>query len=191
MAIIYQLKVKLDCFDNFIWRDMEFPSTYTLDKVVYAIIVAFEGKGKHDYILNHKDRAFVNNIKGAVNKNVLLSKDVKLKDLALDLNDPLYFEYDLQSQWQFTIEYLGAKEIPNGLSKNYPKVIQGKGKGIIEDFDCGSFGEVILEIRRSRKVAHVLTNNYEELDWDYRDFDVLACDLKVRRTYLKLKRNYQ
>ncbi|MCH5186249.1 MAG: plasmid pRiA4b ORF-3 family protein, partial [Oscillospiraceae bacterium] len=66
---------------------------------------------------------------------------------------------------------------------HYPCIADGAGRGIIEDISPYELSEYIEEINKTGLVL-LLDCDGEEIQWDYRDFD-----LKYANTVLKAKIN--
>ncbi len=63
--------------------------------------------------------------------------------------------------------------MPSGESTKYPRIVDGAGKGILDDVPADEFKKIVKRIDKTGKSTHMYYSPYgmEEL-WDYRDFDI-------------------
>lgn len=111
-------------------------------------------------------------------KRMVLKTNLKLSTLKLSVGDKLSLEYDYGADWEFEIELLSITEMKHGAGTHYPYVIDGKGKGIIEDTSPYELAEMVGKTDRDGSLPQI-TDMYsgKEVLWDYRKFDLEYCNV--------------
>lgn len=107
----------------------------------------------------------------------------KLSELKLSKGDILHMEYDFGAGWEFSIKLTRITEMKKGTGTHYPYIINGQGKGIIENMFPFKFAEMIKETNETGKIPKIY-NAFSDngVEWDYNDFD-----LKYYNTFFKNK----
>ncbi len=81
--------------------------------------------------------------------------------------------YDSGCEQVFDIEFIGAVDMLRGKGTSYPKVIDGAGRGIIDDMHVGELMEIINATDKNGKSDFkVWVSENHEIIWDYRDYNI-------------------
>lgn len=107
-----------------------------------------------------------------------------IKDVMLEVNEFIDFEYDFGDSWNvhLILEEIIITDTTYHPSKNYPKVISGKGFGIVED--CGGTGGLESIYRAFERKSG---KKYEEyVDWLASDqLDLISFNIEEMNSRIK------
>lgn len=174
MADVYKFRIELEDCTKRIYRDVEVSSLSSVAKLGYIVIAIFDGCASHLFCINYKNNRYEIDC-GFYDRDIVLVNPVKtkLKDLKLVVGDKLTMEYDFGAGWEFSIELLSIVEMKKGTGNHYPFIIDGQGKGIVEDMSPSQLDELIEEIDKTGIIPMVYNFKYDmEMKWDYKDFDL-------------------
>ena len=140
---IYKLYAELDDYKPKMWRVFEIDSKITLAKLGYILMTLFEMKAEHlfaykmiPYELVEVRAEFISEDNCFDENDIVFDvTTVRVNDLITERTKNIKFMYDFGDGWEFTIK---LDEIQRGVEvslKDYPRVVDGEGFGIIED--CG------------------------------------------------------
>ena len=195
---IYQFYAELKFFKPKIWRRFQVTSDITVAKLAYIIMTMFEMDASHlfdveflepsiTYSGNQSKRMRVISHYGIPNlieydDDIKDASKVKLSKLKLETYHRLVVWYDFGDDWRVSIKLekiLDERDIP---FKELPRVLKGKGYGIIDD--CGGVGglEDIVKAFESKT-----GEDYEQYrEWLGKDdFDITTFDLNDINERLK------
>ena len=172
MAVqVYTFRVIYEGCDNKIWRTFEVSSNYDLARLGYMILSSFDTKAYHLFSIEHKDIVYETAIKNYGQFPLL--QDRKLSELKMQIGEHLHMIYDFGTEQHFDIELINISDMPKGTGTSYPKVIDGAGRGIIDDMDVDELMEIIASIDKNGKSDFkVWVSENHEIIWDYRDYNI-------------------
>jgi hypothetical protein len=104
--------------------------TSTVAKLAYVILASMNTAMYHLYAIQYKNVNYESMPEDEESEDATLTK---LFELNLKKKDALTMEYDFGTTHDFTIEVIDIKEVPDVRPTDYPKIIDGRGKGIAED----------------------------------------------------------
>ena len=194
MADVYKFKVRLKELETIIWRDIEITSVSSVAKLGYAILAAFESTASHLFNIrcNGKRYEIIFEDDDFGDEPAIDPIRTKLSTLKLSVGDNLDMEYDYGAGWEFSIELLSIEEMKRGRGTHYPYVMDGKGKGIIEDTSPYQLLEEIKHTDQTGEVPRAVEIfSGEEKDWDYRDFDLEYCNMFFKEYVWKIECAYE
>lgn len=189
MAEVYKFKLRLCELEDYIWRDIEITSLSSVAKLGYAVIAAFDAEGSHLFCIKYFDTKYefpfedFEDDESAVNPST-----VKLSKLKLNIGDRLTMEYDYGAGWKFDIQLISVTEMKKGTGSHYPYITDGAGRGIIEDEVPCTIAEYIKQTNEIGKLPTYYDFEIdEELEWDYRRFDLKSENIlfKGKISYIK------
>lgn len=183
MADVYKFKVKLNDFEDIIWRDIEITSVLSVAKLGYSVLAGFEAKEHHLFAIKFNTNRYeiLFEDQGYTDKPVIDPINTKLSSLKLKVNDKLTMDYDYGAGWQFSIELISITPMKKGAGTHYPYVTDGMGRGIIEDYFPPQLSDIISKTDKEGIIPKIFDPMSErEFDWDYRGFDLKYCN-----TFLK------
>lgn len=214
MADVYQFKVKLKELPKIIWRDIEITSVSTVAKLAYSVLAAFEAEATHlfgiefkgvNYEIFPEDNQYENLKKLweqldkkipienlPVFKSIADPTKTKLSDLKLSKGDVLHMEYDYGAGWEFSIKLIRIIEMKKVTGTHYPYIVNGRGKGIIEDMFPFELVEMIKETNETGNLPKIYDAfSDDRIEWDYNDFDLEYCNMSFKDKIREIQSIYE
>ena len=181
MAVqIYTFKITYADCDNKIWRIAAVSSNYTLAKLGYMILASFDTMAYHLFEMKFKGTTYFlteedfEDLPNYDNERYDLFGVHKIGTLGLNVGDTIQMTYDLGCCQVFNIELLEINDMLRGHGTTYPKILDGAGRGIVDDMPAF---ELLEAIRKTDENGHSeiyysssCSDNAPE--WDYRNYRV-------------------
>ncbi len=191
MAQIHTFHIVYNGCDNKIWRDIQISSTNTLATLGYCILASFETLAYHLFYIEYNGTKYDTYLDDFGDAQAYLS-EVKLNQLSIKVGDKFEMLYDFGCEQIFNISVIGVEEMPRGTGTAYPKVIAGKGRGIIDDMPCDELLQIIKRTDKAGKSDFVITNEFgHEMVWDYRNYSLKCDDGLIRIRVKEIKDAYE
>lgn len=194
MADVYKFKVKLEGFEDIIWRDIEITSVSNIAKLGYAVLAAFEAQGSHLFNIKFKKKRYEILFQEPEFSNEVIVDPIKAKLSSLKLlpGDVLDMEYDYGAGWTFSLELLSVTEMKRGSGNHYPYITDGRGKGIIEDISPYELAEIIYKTDKAEEYPRVDDIFLDgEKVWDYTDFNLKYANAFFKEEVLEIQHAYE
>lgn len=98
----------------------------------------------------------------------------KLKDIDMQIGDVIEMAYDLGCDQVFEITLLEKRDMPKGTGRSYPKILDGAGRGIVEDMSPKDLLELIgiIDAGGSSGIYYSNSGALAAREWDYREYDL-------------------
>lgn len=177
---IYTFKITYADCDNKIWRIAAVSSNYTLTKLGYMILASFDTMAYHLFEMKFKGTTYFlteedfEDLPNYDNERYDLFGVHKIGTLGLNVGDTIQMTYDLGCCQVFNIELLEINDMLRGHGTAYPKILDGAGRGIVDDMPAF---ELLEAIRKTDENGHSeiyysssCSDNAPE--WDYRNYRV-------------------
>lgn len=175
---VYTFHIAYQGLEDRIWRKVEVSSKYRLDRLGYMVLATFDTLAYHlfefyyngiCYSLPDEDTPFENQIDMA---------KFTLEKLNLKIGDQVQMDYDFSTTQTFIIELVAIREMGVGQGKRYPQLIDGAGRGIIDDMSAEDLEILIRQIDTIGRTKEEYYYNGLVVPWDYRLFHLeIAKDL--------------
>jgi len=196
---VYQLHTALDGYKPKIWRRVLVSPTMKLSRLAYMLMTLYEMEGSHLFNFYSPDSKEYYALKNGDFAVELDDEDIKnaasttLKKVLLYKGQKIIFTYDFGDSWEVIIaleEVISDSDIP---VKKLPRVLKGKGYGIIED--CGGVPglESIAEAFEKKE-----GQEYEQYcEWlgtnelDLKTFDADKMNLALKDSITELEEFYE
>ena len=134
-AQVYTLHIAYVDYEDKISRTVEVSGNNTVAQLGYLILHTFDTLAYHAFEFTHKDTPYVlpmileeTDIEGAID-----ATQAKLHELGLSVDEEFTMEYDYGCSHTFNIKVLAVSDMPRGAWKRYPRILEGKGRGILDD----------------------------------------------------------
>ena len=172
MAVqVYTFKITYKECNNKIWRTFEVSSNYNLARLGYMVLSSFDTKAYHLFCIKHKEITYETAIEYYGQSPLL--QDVKLSSLNLQTGEHMEMIYDYGTEQHFDIELIDIKDMPKGTGRAYPRVIDGAGRGIIDDMPVDELMKIITKTDKNGKSDFIITTEFgNEMVWDYRNYNM-------------------
>ena len=168
---VYTFHITYEGLEEKIWRKVEVSSNYRLDQLGYMVLAAFDTLAYHLFEFYYDDDRFEIPNEDAPFKQIDMA-DFKLHQLKLKLGDRIRMEYDFGTTQTFWLELVEIADMKRGWGRRYPYVLDGAGRGIIDDMSCEELSELVAQIDRNGKTDEPIYYQERRLPWDYRWFDL-------------------
>ncbi len=181
MAVqIYTFKITYADCDNRIWRTVAVSSNYTLANLGYMVLATFDTMAYHLFNMKYKDTTYFlteedfEDLPCEENEKFDLLGLYKVGNLGMNVGDIIEMTYDLGCCQVFDIELIEISDMPRGHGRAYPKILDGAGRGIVDDMPAF---ELIEVIRKTDTDGHsgiyYSSDGFDDVpEWDYRNYRV-------------------
>ena len=168
---VYTFHITYEGLEEKIWRKVEVSSNYRLDQLGYMVLAAFDTLAYHLFEFYYDDDRFEIPNEDAPFEQIDMA-DFKLHQLKLKLGDRIRMEYDFGTTQTFWLELVEIADMKRGWGRRYPYVLDGAGRGIIDDMSCEELFELVAQIDRNGKTDEPIYYQERRMPWDYRWFDL-------------------
>lgn len=191
MSEVLVFKVFIEGLENKIERDIAINDAKNVADLAYTILASFNSLAYHQYEINHNGIIY----NCGADDDFFEGEDAtstKLRKLKLELNEEMVMEYDFGSTTTFIIKLIDKLEFKNGDGNRYPKILAGKGNGMLDDISSEELIEIVEETDRSGKSEHYYTPGYEVDEiYDYRVYDLENDNGYLRSNFWEIKYGYE
>ena len=147
-AQVYTFHITYEGLEDRIWRKVEVSSNYLLNRLGFVVLAAFDTKAYHLFEFHYKGERFSIPMKDCPYAYYDMAA-FKLHQLKLKVGDRIRMDYDFGTTQTFWLELIGIEEMPYRKGGHYPYIIDGAGRGIIDDMPCFELAEVVKQIDRN------------------------------------------
>lgn len=195
MAKVLTFKVGIEGLEDKIWRKIEITDKRTVADLAYTILATFDSLAYHLYNITYDNKIYdcwvcIEDDYSDISKvNATITK---LKDLELKENDNMEMEYDYGSTTNFKITYLGCTDLERGKGSHYPYVVDGEGRGMLDDICDFELKEIVEDTDKKGYSEHYFTPGYERtIKYDYRNFNIKNNNALLKGLVLEIKNGYE
>lgn len=195
MAKVLTFKVGIEGLEDKIWRKIEITDRRTVADLAYTILATFDSLAYHLYNITYDNKIYdcwvciEDDYSDIPKVNATITK---LKDLELKENDTMEMEYDYGSTTNFKITYLGCTDLERGNGSHYPYVVDGEGRGILDDMCDFELKEIVEDTDKKGYSEHYFTPGYERtIKYDYRNFNIKNNNALLKGLVLEIKNGYE
>ena len=195
MAKVLTFKVGIEGLEDKIWRKIEITDRRTVADLAYTILATFDSLAYHLYNIKYNDKVYdcfvciEDDYSDIPKVNATITK---LSDIGLKENDTMEMEYDYGSTTTFKITYLGSTDLERGNGSHYPYVIDGAGRGMLDDMCDFELKEIVEDIDKKGYSEHYFTPGYERtIKYDYRNFNIKSNNALLKGLVLEIKNGYE
>lgn len=192
---VLKLRVGIEGLEEKIWREVEVLEKSTVADLAYTILATFNSLAYHLYDVEHKGKTYDCGIcieEAPDQANVINATITEISSMSLEKEDMLKMTYDYGSTNTFNIKVLDIQELEKVKSQDYPKIVAGEGLGMLDDIADFELKEIVEDTDKKGESKHYFTPGYE-LDkyYDYREFDLEANNLELKKRIEKIKAGYE
>lgn len=200
MAVqIYTFKITYADCGNKIWRTAAVSSNYTLAELGYMVLATFDTMAYHLFEMKYKGAAYflteedLEDLPYEEDAAYDLLGAYKIGKLDMSVGDTIEMTYDLGCGQVFDIELLEIADMPRGHGRAYPKILDGAGRGIVDDMPAS---ELLEAIRKTDTDGHSgIYYSSAGLDdapeWDYRNYRVDCDNALLKGTIDRIREGYE
>lgn len=195
MAKVLTFRVGIEGLEHKIWRKIEITDRRTVADLAYTILATFDSLAYHLYNIKYKDKVYdcwvcIEDDHSEIPPiNAVITK---LSSIGLKENDTMEMEYDTGSTTTFKITYLGSRDLERGNGAHYPYIIDGAGRGMLDDLCDFELKEIVEDIDKKGYSKHYFTPGYErKIKYDYRNFNIKNNNTLLKGRILDIKNGYE
>ena len=183
---IYKIKVEYQGAETLVWRTIEISSKSLLSKVAYTVLETIDTLANHQFYIqcknNHYEIPYDDDWDDYIDP-----RNVKLSDLKLEIDDSFVMVYDYGCEQTFVITLKEVVDMKPGTSIKYPRVVDGKGKGILDDVFVSDFKRIAEKNIKTGKATHHYNSKNGEAIWDYNDFIIPKTNNSLRANIAEIQ----
>ena len=195
MAKVLTFKVGIEGLEDKIWRKIEITDRRTVADLAYTILATFDSLAYHLYNITYDNKIYdcwvciEDDYSDIPKVNATITK---LSDIGLKENDTMEMEYDYGSTTNFKITYLGCTDLERGNGSHYPYVVDGEGRGMLDDICDFELKEIVEDTDKKGYSEHYFTPGYERtIKYDYRNFNIKNNNALLKGLVLEIKNGYE
>lgn len=195
MAKVLTFEVKINGLEDKIWRKIEITDRRTVADLAYTILASFDSLAYHLYYIRYKKKVYDCwvSIEDDHSEIPLINAVItNLNNLGLQENDTMEMNYDTDSTTMFKIKYLGARDFEKGNGNHYPYIIDGAGRGMLDDLCDFELKEIVDDIDQKGYSEHYFTPGYQRtIKYDYRKYNIKNDNALLKGLILEIKNGYE
>lgn len=193
MAKVLTFKVGIEGLENKIWRKIEITDRRTVADLAYTILASFDSLAYHLYEIIHSNDRYDCMVDPLDLDDYNFKDAVKTKLSNVDFsNNKMVMNYDFGSTTTFIIEYLDSRDLERNNGKHYPYVIDGQGRGMLDDMTDFELKEIVDDIDKKGFSEHYFTPGYERtIKYDYRKYNIKTDNALLKGLILYIKNGYE
>ena len=195
MAKVLTFEVKINGLEDKIWRKIEITDRRTVADLAYTILASFDSLAYHLYYIRYKNKVYdcwvsIEDDHSEIPPiNAVITN---LNSLGLKENDTMEMNYDTNSTTMFKIKYLGARDFEKGNGNHYPYIIDGAGRGMLDDLCDFELKKIVDDIDQKGYSEHYFTPGYQRtIKYDYRKYDIKIDNALLKGLILEIKNGYE
>ena len=195
MAKVLTFQVGIEGLEDKIWRKIEITDRRTVADLAYTNLATFDSLAYHLYDIKYKNKVYdcwIDIEYDHRDVELVNAVTTKLSDINLKENDTMQMDYDTGSTTTFKITYLGSREMEKYNGKHYPYIIDGAGRGMLDDLCDFELKEIVDDIDKKGYSEHYFTPGYERtIKYDYRKFNIKNNNALLKGLVLDIKNGYE
>lgn len=195
MSKVLTFKIEIEGLEDKIWRKIEITDIKTVAELAYTILASFDSLAYHLYDITYKDKIYdcwscMDDY--PFKENICNAVTTKLSTINLKEKDKMIMEYDKGTPTKFVITYLSSREQEKDNGRHYPYIIDGSGRGMIDDIDGYELKDIIVDIDKKGLSEHYFTPGYERpIKYDYRYYDIKGDNILLKGKVEEIKYAYE
>lgn len=187
---VYKLHVEYEGLESKIWRDIEVSGNYLLNRLGYAVLATFDTMAYHlfDFEING-ERYIIPDEEFDEDEDFDMAW-FKLYQFKFNVGDTFTMDYDYGTTQTFIFTVTEIRPLEKGGGRAYPKIVAGKGQGIIDDRSSEELSELIAQIEKNGKTDEQIYYNYRNYPWDFRLYDIKSDNALLKGTIYSIAEGY-
>lgn len=196
---LYSFKITYEGCDSKIWRIATVSSNYSLAQLGYLILATFDTMAYHLFEMNYKDTTYLfteeecENLFFEDTGTCALLGCAKIGRLGMRTGDVIEMTYDQGCCQVFEITLLEISDMPKGSGRSYPKILDGAGRGIIDDMPPEELAEIIEKIDKDghSEIYYSSIGCENPPEWDYRKYSIDLDNACLKGTIERIRDGYE
>lgn len=174
---IYTFKITYTDCENKIWRIAEVSANNTLAQLGYMVLATFDTMAYHLFEMEYNGITYFLTEEDFEDLPCDIDYDLmcenKLKTTIYKIGEHIKMTYDMGCEQDFDIELIAISDMLKEQRMAYPRIIDGAGRGIIDDMPAFDLLELIHRIDETgiSDVCYDSSGNSDDKLWDYRNYN--------------------
>lgn len=198
-AQVYTFKITYEDCDNRIWRVAAVSSNYTLEQLSYLVLATFDTMAYHLFEMKYKGTRYflteedLEELPWGEDEKCGLLGLCKVDQLGMGIGDVIEMTYDWGCRQKFKIVLLKIDDMPKYSGRAYPKILDGAGRGIVDDMPAYELLDAIREIDAGGHSGIQYSSDGDENvpEWDYRKYSLDSGNCLLRGTIDRIRDGYE
>ena len=193
---VYMFQITYQGCEERIWRKAAVSSNSTLADLGYLVLSSFNTAGCKLFEMKYRDTVYV-----LTEEDLLISEPFKgkkppilssyhLSELTLQPGDNIEMTYDFGCEHRFTLELVDISPMLRGHGRAYPKILDGAGRGIIEDIPASELLEIMKKIDQGQSSGLVYPEDCNS-EWDWRRYDITGDNILLKVYMEEMREAYE
>lgn len=194
MTKVLTFQVYIEGLEDKIWREIEITDKRTVADLAYTILATFDSLAYHLCDIKHGNDRYDCMIDPMELRNYTFKDAVKTKlsDINFENNNKMTMEYDFGSTTTFIITFLESRDLEPYNGNHYPYIIDGSGRGMIDDMSDSELKEIVDDIDKKGYSEHYFTPGYNRpIKYDYRDYSIKSDNILLKGEIFNIKNGYE
>lgn len=196
---IYTFKITYGNCDNRIWRVAAVSSNYTLAQLGYLVLATFDTMAYHLFEMRYKSTRYflteedLEELPWGEDEKCGLLGLCKVGQLGMGIGDVMEMIYDWGCHQKFKIVLLKIDDMQKNTGRAYPKILDGAGRGIVDDMPAYELLDAIREIDAGgHSGIQYSSEGFEDVpEWDYRNYSLDSDNCLLRGTIERIRDGYE
>ncbi len=196
---IYTFKITYADCGNKIWRTVAVSSNYTLADLGYLVLATFDTMAYHLFEMEYGDTMYFLDGDDPTERFFVGQKHFgmlsisKLGRLGMKVGDVIKMTYDLGCCQEFEIVLSEIRDKSRYGGRAYPKILDGAGRGIIDDMPPEELLEIIQKIDAGGRseIFYPINECGDVPEWDYRNYSIDLDNALLRGTIEDIRFEYE
>lgn len=193
---IYTFRITYADCDNRIWRTAAVSSNYTLAQLGHLVLATFDTMAYHLFEIQYKDTTYVlseEDFPFTGQETCELLSLQKIGRLGMRIGDAMEMTYDQSCCQVFEIKLLEISDMPKGSGRSYPKILDGAGRGIVDDLPSEELLEAIrrIDLDGHSGIYYSSNDSIDPPEWDYRKYGVDMDNILLRYSLPRIREGYE
>lgn len=212
MSKVYSFNIGIEGLEKKIWREIELDEDKTVADLSYAILVSFNslcyhlfnfdiGNTTYSCGIEYDDAEYMfydflndpkfSNVEHKITEMKNATK-VKLKEVNFEEKQNFTYEYDFGSTTNFNIKVKKIRDVKIVKEFDYPKVINGKGYGMIDDVTSDELADIVKKYCKEDAEPYFVRNVFNEVvAYNYSSFDLYSNQIRMKTLFNQTKNSYE
>lgn len=196
---IYSFRISYTGCNDKIWRIAAVSSNYTLAQLGYLVLATFDTMAYHLFEMKYKDTTYFlteedfEDLRSEKGEKFDLLGFMKVGKLGMRTGDAIEMTYDLGCCQVFEITLLEINDMPKGGGRAYPKILEGAGRGIVDDMSADELAEAIRKIDLGgHSGIYYSSGGFDNVpEWDYRKYSLDLDNMLLKRFIETIRDGYE
>lgn len=196
MAQLLTFMITYEGLEQKIWRKAQVSSLCRLDQLGYLVLAAFDTRACHLFAFEFAGRQYKlpdEEFEAEDGQNLC---SVRLNQLKMKPGNCLRMIYDFGLEQVFQLQLVSEETMPRGQGRSFPRLLDGAGRGILDDVPAFELKQLVEQIDRSGRTNQPVYYDDDDddeyrLPWDYRTFDLKVANMVLKTKIRRIEKGFR